>query len=120
MYMQCKVIKPIMFKIDKEHSAYKNDYYFNTDDVITIKSNFLGSWSINLLYRDLSFVGEFEKPMSEILNEYIKELEIIDLYENDLRKILSKKYKCKMSDIIFSIDDEDDEYKISVIIRKEK
>ena len=118
MYIQCKVIKPIMFKIDKEYSTYKNDYYFNIDDIITIKSNFLGSWSINLLDRDLSFVGEFEKPMSEILNEYIKELEIIDLYENDLRKILSKKYKCKMSDIAFDVDN--DECKISVIIRKEK
>lgn len=107
-----------MFKIDKEHSAYKNDYYFNTDDIISIKSNFLGTWSINLSYRDLSFVGEFEKSTNEIFDEYVKELEFIDVSENDLRKILAKKYKCKMSDITFNIDN--DECKVSAIVRKEK
>ena len=117
MYIQCKVIKPFIFKINKEHCDYQHDYYFNIDDIITIKSNFLGNWSIYLFDRDLSFVGEFEKPTNEIFDEYVKEFEIIDVSEDDLRKILAKKYKCKMNDITFSIDDDN---KVSIIVKKEK
>ena len=72
-------------------------------DVITINCNFMAIWTIRILDdRDLLFVGDSKnEPMEKILNEYVAEIIAVNLSDDDLRKILAKKYKCKTDDIVF-------------------
>ena len=122
-FKKYRVIKPFTIKVDKEHSTYKYDIYtFNVGDVVTIRCNFMVGWTIRILDdRDLLFVGEGKnKPMEEILNEYVNEITVVNLSDDDLRKILAKKYKCKTDDIVFDISNEDDILKVGVVIEKEE
>lgn len=122
-FKKYRVIKPFTIKVDKEHSTYKYDTYtFNVGDVVTIRCNFMVGWTIRILDdRDLLFVGESEnKPMEEILNECVDEITVVNLSDDDLRKILAKKYKCKTDDIVFDIASKDDILKVGVIIEHEE
>ena len=121
-FKKYKVIKPFTIKVDKDHSTYKYDTYtFNVGDVVTIRCNFMVGWTIKILdNRDLLFVGDDEnKPMEEILNECVNEITVVNLSDDDLRKILAKKYKCKTDDIMFDIGDENGRTKIRVVIEHE-
>lgn len=122
-FKKYRVIKPFTIKVDKEHSTYKYDTYtFNVGDVVTIRCNFMVGWTIRILDdRDLLFVGECEnKPMEEILNECVNEITVVNLSDDDLRKILAKKYKCKTDDIVFNISSKNDILKVGVVIEKEE
>ena len=122
-FKKYKVIKPFTIKVDKDHSTYKYDTYtFNVGDVVTINCNFMVDWTIKILDdRDLLFVGDGEnKPMEEILNECVDEITVANLSDDDLRKILAEKYKCKTDDIVFDISSKDDILKVGVIIEKEE
>ena len=122
-FKKYRVIKPFTIKVDKEHSTYKYDTYtFNIGDVVTIRCNHMVGWTIRILDdRDLLFVGECEnKPMEEILNECVNEITVVNLSDDDLRKILAKKYKCKTDDIVFDITSKDDVLKVGVVIEKEE
>ena len=121
-FKKYKVIKPFTIKVDKDHSTYKYDTYtFNVGDVVTIRCNYMVGWTIRILDdRDLFFVGDGEnKPMEEILNECVNEITVVNLSDDDLRKILAKKYKCKTDDIMFDIGDENGRTKIRVVIEHE-
>jgi len=121
-FKKYRVIKPFTIKVDKEHSTYKYDTYtFNVGDVVKINCNFMVGWTIRILDdRDLLFVGEGEnKPMKEILNECVNEIIIVNLSDDDLRKLLAKKYKCKTDDIVFDVSNEDDILKVGVVIEHE-
>ena len=76
-------------------------------------------WTIRILDdRDLLFViVDKNKPMEEILNECVNEITVVNLSDDDLRKILAKKYKCKTDDIVFDISIKDDILK-GVVIEK--
>lgn len=124
-FKKYRVIKPFTIKVDKDHSTYKYDTYaFNVGDVIRINCNFMAGWTIRILdTRYLLFVVDDDnesKPMEEILNECVNEITVINLSDNDLRKILAKKYKCKTDDIVFDVSSEDDILKVEVVIEKEE
>ncbi len=122
-FKKYRVIKPFTIKVDKEHSTYKYDTYtFNVGDVVTIRCNFMFGWTIKILDdRDLLFVTKGEnKPMEKILNECVNEIIVVNLSDDDLRKILAKKYKCKTDDIVFNISSKNDILKVGVVIEKEE
>ena len=122
-FKRYRVIKPFTFKVDKEYSTYKYDTYtFNVGDVVAINCNFMVGWTIRILDdRDLLLVGDGEnKPMEEIFNECVNEITVVNLSDDDLRKILAKKYKCKTDDIVFDVSIKDDILKVGVVIEKEE
>ena len=122
-FKKYRVIKPFTIKVDKDHSSYKYDTYtFNVGDVVTIRCNFMVGWIIRILDdRDLLFVTDDEnKSMEKVLNECVNEIIVVDLSDDDLRKLLAKKYKCKTDDIVFDISSEDDILKVGVVIEKEE
>ena len=122
-FKKYRVIKPFTIKVDKEHSTYKYDTYaFNVGDIVTIRCNFMVGWTIRILDdRDLLFVTDGKnKPMEEILNECVNEITVVNLSDDDLRKILAKNYKCKTDDIVFDISSKNDIVKVGVVIEKEE
>lgn len=123
-FKKYRVIKPFTIKVDKEHSTYKYDTYtFNVDDVVRINCNFMVGWTIRTLddkYLLFVVVDDENKPMEEILNECVNEITVVKLSDDDLRKLLAKKYKCKTDDIVFDSSNEDDILKVGVVIEKEE
>ena len=128
-FKKYRVIKPFTIKVDKVYSTYKYDTYtFNVGDVVTIDCNFIinynfmNCWTIRILDdRDLFFVVNDEnKSMEKILNECVDGITVVNLTDDDLRKILAEKYKCKIDDIVFDITSKDNILKVGVIIEKEE
>ena len=123
-FKKYRVIKPFTIKVDKEHSTYKYDTYtFNVGDVVRINCNFMVGWTIRTLdYKYLLFVvvDDKNKPTEEILNECVNEITVVNLSDDDLRKILAKKYKCKTDDIMFNVEDENGRTKVRVVVEKEE
>lgn len=122
-FKKYRVIKPFTFKVDKDYSDYKyNTYTFNVGDVLTIHYNYMVGWTIRILDdRDLFFVGDGKnKPMEKILNDdYVAEITVVNLSDDDLRKLLAEKYECKTDDIMFNTNIEDNIFKVGVVIEKE-
>lgn len=121
-FKKYRVIKPFTFKVDKDHSTYKYDTYtFNVGDVVSINCDSMVGWTIRILDdRDLLFVGDGEnKPIEEILNECVDEITVVNLTDDNLRKLLAEKYECKTDDIVFYTSSEKDILKVGVVIEYE-